>query len=343
MVSVGPLRWHAVLTFASTVVAAASVQGQAAERSWLSEPKLLASYVDQDGTHFGDAQEIVRLPIEGFAVVDRGENSILAFRADGNLAWKFGRSGGGPGEFGFIQDIDITPSGEIIVLDRSLNRVTMIDGTHGQLVTTYQIQGLGSYGILPSPGSRGALVVPESGKDVTLWRSVSEGGQVLDSANMVLPCGHNLACEFFTTTTGEWGSAIAFRWSSKFILLEPDGSVRSVLDGIERIPFPEVKSYTVQPPPETGWGPVRTTRVDPTADEVVVRVAANDKHLGVLFSGSTEYRRRIVDTYSLPSGQYSGSILFPDDVDGIALLSDGKLATLDLDFFPTVQLWEIAW
>jgi hypothetical protein len=146
MISMGPFLSRGVLAFVGIVVAAASVLGQAAERSWLSEPRLIASYVDQDGTLFGDAQEILRLPIEGFAIVDRGGNSIRAFHANGNLAWTFGRSGGGPGEFGFIQDIDITSDGEIIVLDRSLNRVTMIDGITGQLVTTFQIQGPGSAG-----------------------------------------------------------------------------------------------------------------------------------------------------------------------------------------------------
>ena len=314
---------------------AQSVYAQSAERRWLSEPILSATYVDRDGTLFGDAQEIVRLPFPGFAVVDRGANTVRAFFSDGSPAWDFGRSGEGPGEFSFIQDIDLTPRAEILILDRNLNRVTMIEGTTGELLTSFQLQTKDSYGILPSGVSPNVLVVPATSRDGELWNLVSEDGRVLETARMPLPCAHNLACEFFTTVTGNEGSAIAFRWSSKLIFLDPDGSVRLVTDGIEQIPFPEVKRYEV---PSLS---ARVTRVDPMADEAVAKLAADDIRLFVLSLGTTEYRARTVDTYSVVTGEYLGSFLFPDDLEGIAILSDGRLATLDTDFFPTVQLWEL--
>lgn len=45
--------------------------------------------------------------------------------------------------------------------------------------------------------------------------------------------------------------------------------------------------------------------------------------------------------YGEGPGNYRGSFLFPNDLDGLAILSDDRLATLDLEFFPTVQLCEL--
>ncbi len=330
-------RSSAIGALVAFLALAQSVNAQSDQRRWLPEPVLSATYVDRDGTLFGDAQVIVGLPSASFAVVDRGANTIRTINDDGTAAWSFGRSGEGPGEFGFIQDIDVTSSGEIMVLDRRLNRATWIDGRNGELLATIGLSIGEVYGILPYRESRGALIVPGTGKETVLWNRVSEQGRILETAEMPLPCVHNLACEFFTTTTGNRGSAVAFRWSSSLIFLDPDGSVRLATEGIEQIAFPEMKTYEV---PSLS---ARVTRVDPMADEAVSTLAANETRLFVLALGATEHRGRVVDSYAVASGEYLGSFLFPHDLDGIAVLSDGRLATLDSDFLPTVQIWEVRW
>lgn len=324
------------------LTSAPSFSAQVQERRWLPEPVLAVTLVDEDGTVFGDPQGIVALPDGGFALADRGEGVVRAFRADGTPAWTFGRSGSGPGEFRFIQDIDVSAEGEVLVLDRALGRATIIDAATGQLVVSFQIHTGGQYGILPSSGSGRVLVIPESEKDKTLWVAVSEDGAVLESADMPVACNHSLACEAFSATTGSMGAAVAFRWSSKVILLDPDGSVRSVIDGIEELSIPDVntESTTI---PALGNARARVTRVDRSAGEATLGITGDESNLYLLFGGSGEERRRLVNVYSVATGEYQGSFLFPNSLEGLAILSDGRLATLDRDYYPTVHIWELSW
>ena len=334
-----PLRL-AIAASVVPLVSAPPSSAQAPERRWLPEPVLVASVVDEDGTLFGDPQAIVALPDGAFALADRGENTIRAFFADGSPAWTFGRSGAGPGEFSFIQDIDVSPAGEVLVLDRALGRTTVLDAATGTPITSFQIYTGGQYGILPSSGPGRVLVIPEGEKDKTLWVSVSEDGVALRSADMPVACNHSLACEAYSTTTGSIGSALAFRWSSKLVFLDPDGSLRSIIDGVEGLPIPDVNRESTTIP---GLGNATVTRVDRSAGEATAGLTGDESNLYVLFGGSQEEeRRRIVNVYSVATGDYRGSFLFPNSLEGLTILSDGRLATLDRAYFPTVHLWELS-
>lgn len=72
-------------------------------------------------------------------------------------------------------------------------------------------------------------------------------------------------------------------------------------------------------------------------------LTADGTHLLTLAASQTVEPRRVVDVYAVATGDYRGSFLFPNDLEGLAILSDGRLATLDLEFFPTVQIWELGW
>lgn len=342
----------AVIAFVSTVLPAvrsSSVAAQADQRRWLPEPVAVASFVDRDGDLFGNPLQIAALPDGGFVLTDLADYAVRAFLADGRAAWTFGRAGDGPGEFRFLQDIDVSRDGEVVVLDRRLGRATIIDGATGQLITSFRIPGGGAMQVLPSQGRGRVWLVPEAGKDSTLWMAVSGDGELVESVDMPVACGQDLIdllCEVFATSTGGTGAAFAFRWSSKLLFANPDGSVRSVIDGIGRIQFPEVKSYEVKPPDGfEGYEGLKAiaSRVDPTAVEATQGITADESHVFVLDAVSPEGPRRVVDVYEVDTGDYVGSLLFPEDLEGLAVLSDGRLATLDLDFFPTVQLWELAW
>lgn len=338
----------ALIAFVSAVapVRSSPMAAQADQRRWLPEPVSVASFVDRDGDLFGNPLQIAALPDGGFVLTDLADYAVRAFLADGRAAWTFGRAGDGPGEFRFLQDIDVSRDAEVVVLDRRLGRVTIIDGATGQLITSFRIPGGGAMQVLPSQGRGRVWLVPEAGKDSTLWMAVSGEGESVESVDMPVACGHDLLCEVFATSTGGIGAAFAFRWSSKLLFANPDGSVRSVIDGIERIQFPEVKSYEVKPPDGfEGYVGLKAiaSRVDPTADDVTQGITADESHVFVLDAVSLEGPRRVVDVYEVDTGDYVGSLLFPEDLEGLAVLSDGRLATLDLDFFPTVQLWELAW
>ena len=85
------------------------------------------------------------------------------------------------------------------------------------------------------------------------------------------------------------------------------------------------------------------TRVDRSAGEATLGLTGDGSSLYVLAAGSGEEHRRTVDVYSVATGDYRGSFLFPNSLAGLAILSDGSLATLNRDFFPTVHIWELSW
>ena len=267
---------------------------------------------------------------------------MRAFFADGSPAWTFGRSGEGPAEFIFMQDIDVSPDGEVLVLDREVGRATIIDGRPGHMITNFPVPA-GASQILPYSGSGRVLVVPGLGRDETLWLSISEEGKVLESADMPVACGSSLPCERRTTVTGSWGAAITFRWSSKMVFLNPDGSVRQLTEGFGSPAFPDVNIEDVKPPAELGFTAMRVTRVEPDAVEMTLGRTADGTHLLTMAASQAVEPRRVVNAYAVATGDYRGSFLFPHDLEGLVILSDGRLATLDLELFPTAQLWELAW
>lgn len=321
------------------------VQAENQSRRWLPDPVLQASIVDRDGTRFGNPAHLVAMPAGGFGVV-HDYVTLHAFDSAGNPVWSYGRSGEGPHEMRMIQDIDVSPGGEVFILDRGRGRASVVDGRTGGPLESFWLPASSPisappvHGILPGYGEARAFVVPLAGQ-TTLWVSVSGDGQQLRSEPMPelvsRACVHPLGCEAFTTVTGDRGSALAFRWSSQLVFLKPDGSVRMIVDGVERIPFPEVKTYE-------NVGPFRAnvTRIDPQAPTAVMDLTANSSHLFVSFAGITEESGRVVDVYAVADGSYRGSYLFPEQVGELAILSDGRLATLDVEYYPTIYLWELS-
>jgi len=321
-------------------------QAESQPRRWLPAPVLQASIVYRNGTLLGNPKLMVSLPAAGFALVD-DYVTVLAFDSAGESDWTFGRYGEGPHEFNFIQDIDVSSGGEVFVLDRQRGRASVIDGRTGRSIASFPVprtSTASAYGILPGYREARALVISQEAFHRTLWLSLSQDGLQLRTEPMPelisLACDHHLACEFFTTVTGSRGGAVAFRWSSKLLFLEAGGSVRTLVDGVEEIPFPGIKTYD-----NVGAIRATVTRVDPQAPTAVLDITADSSHLFVSFGGLTEESRHIVDVYSVVDGGYRGSYLFPEDINlnELTILSDGRLATLDVDYLPTVHLWELSW
>jgi hypothetical protein len=69
-------------------------------------------------------------------VVDGQSSQVRAFLPDGTLAFTFGRSGGGPGEFRDPRGIVRSPAGTLWIMDRGNQRYTEISEA-GELLATY--------------------------------------------------------------------------------------------------------------------------------------------------------------------------------------------------------------
>ena len=340
------LRWPkhtGPLLLTSLCLWSAPADSQEVRRRWSAEPILTATLTDREGDLFGDPWRLISDPRGGFLIAEAA--TVHAFDVDGTKRWSAGRSGQGPGEFGVMVDVKVTPDGRVLVLDRNQPRVTVFDGASGELVTTFRLRRevTTTRHILPARDAFARVEVNLPGRKGTTWWTVSERGDILDEAPGAVPCSHNLTCESHIAGDGRWGGVQVYRWASQMVFHGGEGSAR-VAEGIDSIPFPQTVSYALNPKAMglEGFKSLRATRVDPKALEAVRSVASDGSQAVVLvMTGNEEERLTILDFYRVPDGAYLGSRRLPESVRAIALLSDGRLATLRTVLFPEVKIWEL--
>lgn len=156
-------------------------------------------------------------------------------------------------------------------------------------------------------------------------------------------CSHNLTCESYIAGDSRWGGVQVYRWSSRMVFHDGEGSAR-VLEGIDSISFAKTVSESLDPEAlgVEGIRSLRATKVDPAAPEVVRAVAADGSHAVVLvMTGDDEGKSRILDFYRVSDGAYLGSRRLPEPARDLALLADGRLATLHTVLLPEVRIWEL--
>ena len=143
-------------------------------------------------------------PRGGFVLADFREHSVSEYSPSGELLWRFGRRGEGPGEFSAIVDLEFDASGNLLVLDRAM-RVTVINPS-GTLVDTKHTPAGNQ--ILPTGFSSGWATLALD-RTETLWGSASR--------RVPMPSG----VSFTSSIVGErWaanapdGEAVVFHLSS---------------------------------------------------------------------------------------------------------------------------------
>ena len=338
-------RAKALVAVVRTLLVGLTLLGPAAaldaQRQWLPPPVEVDAWEDVDGSVLGGRPlQIEGSPRGGLVVADWGDFSIRELSASGELVWQFGRSGPGPGEFLAILDFHFADDGNLHVLDPRNRRVTVVSAT-GDLVETVPVPGGEPAALLPASFDPGYFaVVPHTNKKDTLWRSFSKTGgrhrTVLMPSEVAFD--HDLAGEGWAAEIPGGRAVVFFRWSSRMIILEADGNASVVADGIEAIPFPELVAVERSGP---GWT-VSGFKVDPKAVKAARGATATASRIFVLYVGATGHAGRVVDTYSTQDGEYLGSYLFPRSVDAIAVLADGRLATLENRLVPTLRLWDLS-
>jgi len=318
----------------------APTQTVAQDRKWLPEPDEVARYADLTGNLFGNPYTVIASPRGGFVLDDWSDFSVREFSTAGELEWRFGRRGSGPGEFIRIMDMEFDSAGNLLVLDVDQGRVTAVSPS-GELVETYQV--FDAEQILPStfhPGSWSVMPRLLSRQD-TLRVSRANFASRSVARPTSLRYSHAQASEGWATNLMDGEAVVFFRWSSQIVTLGPQGNVRGVFDGIEPISFPDVVEQEVTPPAESGISAMRVVRIDPKAVTASIAASVHESRIYVLFAGRSSQARQIVDSYSM-SGDYIGSYLLPHPVVSAAVLFDGQLATLETALIPTVRLWHLA-
>lgn len=303
-------------------------------RRWLPTPTLVHTIVGPDGDELLTPSSIVALNNGQLALFDFGAMELRAFATDGRQLWRTGRKGSGPGEFRNAMDLKVLPNGELQVLDMGSRRVTTVSST-GKLVRTIPVRFSSSRFIPLADTTLVGLTADDSG---AFWSAVNRRGDVVQRgvAPPSIANHSSLTKEMFTTRLGA-GAAVAFRWSDKIAILNASGGVARILDGVEPLPFPAIKSYPMKVGKFTG----QVSRIDPKAVPGALSIASSGQQIFVLFAGATANRGHIIDVYDARTGGYVGSQLLPNAAQELVVLADGSLATLRAEPIPSVDVWKV--
>ncbi|MCE2398559.1 MAG: hypothetical protein J4F34_05855 [Gemmatimonadetes bacterium] len=316
------------------------------DRRWLGPLEEVRRISDVEGTLFGDPRVIRGSPRGGFALLDWGEMSVREYSPAGELLWRFGGRGDGPGEFpAWIVDLEYDREGNLLVMDMAM-RVTTVDPS-GALVATEKvisraIGGLdlgGTFGglqlqVLPDGFAPGHAFMHTSPSEHSRHLWSSESRRVETPSGVYEGIDGGIVAVRWAANAPDGEAVVYHRWSDVMILLASDGSVRSVVRGIEAVEFPDIVhlSGTME-----GLGEYSGHKVDPKAVEVTLSAAVGEDRIFVLFVANRD--QPIVDAYSR-DGEYAGSYRLPDGFRTyeMAVLADGSLAFLDISFVPAVVI-----
>ena len=307
-------------------------QSQAPVRRWLPAPTLVRTFVGPAGDELLMPSSLVATANGGLALFDFGAMELRAFSVEGHPLWRAGRKGAGPGEFRNAMDVKVRPNGDITVLDMGNRRITALSRT-GRLLRTIPLRFSSSRFIPLADTTRVGLTSEDSG---AFWSAVNLRGDVVERgiAPPSIALQHSLAKETFTTRFGT-GAVVTFRWSDKFAILDANGTIVKLVDGIEPLPFPSIKSYPMKVGRFTG----QVSRINPQATPGALSVASDGVQIFILFAGATVDRGRIVDVYDGQTGAYAGSQLLALPAQEIVTLPNNTFATLRSDPIPSVDVW----
>lgn len=271
----------------------------------------------------------------GISVVDFHAGRLMRFNRVGELVWSFGRKGQGPDEISHPRDLKLDGRGRSWILDVENARILVLspDGHADRRIPLDQL-GYRPDDFVPFETSDAVLLTYDTGRPLV---RVDTLGTVLSRSPFPFTGFADLNLLSSQLTTGSdpqsdrW--VAAFNFGGFFFSFEGDRLVGQH-PFVEPVDFPQV----IQERSGGPFGRSQTTTM--LADPVfaALSVTLSEHRTYVLFAGSTEYQRRIIDSYALPSGDYVESFLLPRRVSDISV-GGGILYVRYSDPFPTLAAW----
>ena len=99
-----------------------------------AQPRLQIGSLGDEVTGLYRVTDVARLPDDGIAIANSGTGEIKLFGSSGRFLHSLGGLGGGPGEFGRLESIGVTPDGHIRAYDGQAGRVSTFDPGRRALV-----------------------------------------------------------------------------------------------------------------------------------------------------------------------------------------------------------------
>lgn len=251
---------------------------------------------------------MVALTEDGVVVWDRDQSRLLSFSDEGELRWIYGRKGAGPGEFAGVTQIAVDHTNRVWVLDPDNVRISII-GSNGELERAFRIPDVGHVDRLVPLGDDRAMLM---GLDPMVHMVDDHGALQGSRAHPYLSYAtlHPISAYNRALYDAESDSAVFFfYYGGGFLRTDPELTpVATLTSYVENIPFPEVVVQRT----EGADGTVRTSSMVNASRLAAKAGTADAGVLNILFQGDTEYGNRMIDRYSIGSGEYLGSWLLPD-------------------------------
>ena len=261
---------------------------------------------------------------EGVTVWDRGRKSVVRITPEGNVAWRFGREGEGPGEFRLVRDVVHLGNGGAVVADNRNARITILSVT-GQLMNEASVTVGSVQSAAALPG--GGVVVAANAPDP--FALFDETGEYLGSAGFPWD-GYGemsrMATQGKVVGTGK-GWVYGFTIGNGWWRIDEDGEAQG-FPYAEHTDFPTVTT-------EAGGGIVRTRLAKGYVPSAIGLSALADTLL-VHYGGKGELRWRQVDLFNLGDGTYLGSLTLPEAALGTAFAGN-ILYTLSFTPYPLLS------
>ncbi|HET9426533.1 MAG TPA: hypothetical protein VFO55_14270 [Gemmatimonadaceae bacterium] len=248
---------------------------------------------------------MVSMGANRIVIYDYGTNSVKSIRLDGTLEWNVGRAGRGPGEYASPTSLVVDSAGRALVYDPDNGRLTILDRT-GRLARAIPLRQRVDIALPGRSMDRYLLLSP--GSD-TLAAIIDSAGNL--RRQLALPVNLRniapIAREIIAVAPTGAGYLLAFRWSSRMLLMDAGGSIIRDCTAIDSLSFPARRQsrLTVQ------GIKVRVDRVDPAATEAVLSVARLDSSVAVLRESTSRRGARQVDIYASACGRYVETRPFP--------------------------------
>lgn len=326
--------YRSLALFGACIFVAVGTSAEAQDRRWLPSLVEQVTIEDFDGSLFGNPRGLRASPRGGFVLYDWSSSSFREFSVSGDLLWKTGGPGEGPGEFGRPLDYEFDSEHNLMVVDVAQARLTVLS-PEGTVISTERLEDARQ--IFPTGfAPDGWAVMPHLQREDAIW--VSRGGDRRSALSPFADLDPMLS-EAWAANLKSGGAVVVYRWSSDIVWLRPNGSVRGVTQAVESASFPEVVHVSEELP---NGGGISGTRVDPSAIHLNTNQPAVDSEkIYVRPLGATEHSRKVLDVYAIATGEYLGSYRLPHVVESVAMLEDGRVATLEVTFIPTVRIWRI--
>ncbi|MCC6931231.1 MAG: hypothetical protein IT359_19740 [Gemmatimonadaceae bacterium] len=235
-----------------------------------------------------------------FVVYDAVARNLTALDpVTGRVAWRFGRAGRGPNEFGGVATVGPRLEGGVNVIDHGNQRLTPVreDGRPGA-ATDFAV-GVNPRGLCEL---RGAQLRLRGIVDKELERIPAGSTEGVTTAlpwpelSMEPPIVRQ--SKLFTVAAGE-ACVLTLSFGPRFAILDEAGT-RVAGEWVERIPLARAVS-----PARGSW------RMQPGSAYSTASVSSVGDAFAVLFEGTSTLKLRLLDFYSLRNGDYLFSLQLP--------------------------------